>query len=115
MNPLQRTLIEKTRNDIGLEYIEASDMHCVSLASVRRVNCELDSLTEAGMAVTYGFATVPSLLQGTTNLAHHRLMLKETPSLYRSGSLEGVVIRHDSIHWCEARAKLVRTDFTQAI
>jgi len=67
------------------------------------------------LAETYGFATVPCLLQGTTSLDHLKLMLKETPSRYRSGSLEGVVIRHDSQDWCEARAKLVRPDFTQAI
>jgi hypothetical protein len=29
--------------------------------------------------------------------------------------LEGVVIRRDGMDWSEARAKLVRADFTQAI
>jgi ATP-dependent RNA circularization protein (DNA/RNA ligase family) len=67
------------------------------------------------LAETYGFATVPCLLQGSTSLDQLKVMLKETPSRYRSGSLEGVVIRQDSEHWCEARAKLVRPDFTQAI
>ena len=36
-------------------------------------------------------------------------------SHYREGSLEGVVIRNESTEWCDARAKLVRPDFTQAI
>jgi ATP-dependent RNA circularization protein (DNA/RNA ligase family) len=67
------------------------------------------------LAETYGFVTVPCLWQGSTTFEHLKLMLKETPSRYRSGSLEGVVIRHDSQDWCEARAKLVRPDFTQAI
>ncbi len=67
------------------------------------------------LAEIYGFATVPCLLQGTTTLDHLKVMLKETPSCYRSGSLEGVVIRQDSELWCEARAKLVHPDFTQAI
>lgn len=37
------------------------------------------------------------------------------PSHYRAGALEGVVIRRESPEWCEARAKLVRPDFAQAI
>lgn len=67
------------------------------------------------LAETYGFATVPSLYQGLATLDQLKTMLKETPSRYRSGCLEGVVIRHDSNDWSEARAKLVRPDFTQAI
>jgi hypothetical protein len=39
----------------------------------------------------------------------------ETPSHYRTGALEGVVIRRESADWCETRAKLVLPDFTQAI
>ncbi len=67
------------------------------------------------LAETYGFATVPRLYEGLATLDQLKAMLQETPSRYRSGSLEGVVIRHDSENWCEARAKLVRSDFTQAI
>lgn len=67
------------------------------------------------LAEAYGLSTVPCLLQGTTTLDHLKVMIKETPSRFRSGSLEGVVIRHDSQDCCEARAKLVRHDFTQAI
>ena len=67
------------------------------------------------LAEAFGFATVPCLFQGSTTLEQLKAMLQDTPSHYRSGSLEGVVIRRDSEHWCEARAKLVRPDFTQAI
>ena len=68
------------------------------------------------LAETYGFATVSCLHQGiVTTLDQLKAMLKEIPSRYRSGSPEGVVIRHDSKHWSEARAKLLRPDFTQAI
>ena len=67
------------------------------------------------LAQTYGFATVPCLLKWRVSLDQLKITLKETPSHYRSGSMEGVVIRQDSDDWCEARAKLVRPDFTQAI
>jgi hypothetical protein len=29
--------------------------------------------------------------------------------------MEGIVVRRESDDWCEARAKLVRPDFTQAM
>jgi hypothetical protein len=38
MNPLQRTLIEKTGNDNGFEHVVASDASCVTLASARHAN-----------------------------------------------------------------------------
>lgn len=62
-----------------------------------------------------GLMTVPLVLQGTTTVAALRQLVTATPSKYRTGALEGVVIRRESVEWCEARAKLVRPDFTQAI
>lgn len=38
MNPLQRTLIEKTGNDNGFEHVVASDVSGVTLASARHAN-----------------------------------------------------------------------------
>ncbi len=62
-----------------------------------------------------GLVTVPLVLQGTTTVAALRQLVTATSSSYRTGALEGVVIRRESVEWCEARAKLVRPDFTQAI
>lgn len=62
-----------------------------------------------------GLVTVPLVLRGTTTVAALRLLVTATPSNYRTGALEGLVIRRESVEWCEARAKLVRPDFTQAI
>lgn len=44
MNPLQRTLIEKTGNDNGFEHVVASDVNCVTLASARHANRALVGL-----------------------------------------------------------------------
>lgn len=44
MNPLQRTLIEKTGNDNGFEHVVASDTRGVTLASARHANRALVSL-----------------------------------------------------------------------
>lgn len=67
------------------------------------------------LASRAGVVTVPKVLQGKTTTSALRLLIANTPSHYRQGPLEGVVIRRESPDWCEARAKLVRPDFTQAI
>jgi len=67
------------------------------------------------LASRAGLVTVPQLLCGKTTVAALKEMVASIASRYREGALEGVVIRRESSEWCEARAKLVRTDFTQAM
>ena len=67
------------------------------------------------LAADCGLATVPTLFRGRQTLAGLMAMLDTTPSRYRSGMLEGVVVRQESELWCDARTKLVRPDFTQTI
>jgi ATP-dependent RNA circularization protein (DNA/RNA ligase family) len=59
--------------------------------------------------------TVPQVSRGRTSLPDLKQLVISTPSHYRAGPLEGIVIRRESSAWCESRAKLVRPDFTQAI
>lgn len=67
------------------------------------------------LAFSAGLATVPQVTCGKTTVAALKQQVLTVPSHYRTGPLEGVVIRRESAKWCEARAKLVRSDFTQAI
>lgn len=67
------------------------------------------------LATEYGLASVPTLYRGQCTMAKLKAMLDECPSRYRQGALEGVVIRKENATWCQARAKLVRSDFTQTI
>jgi hypothetical protein len=67
------------------------------------------------LAATLGLATVPRLLEGRCTLPQLKDVLSHQQSHFRKGTLEGVVIRRESADWCEARAKLVRPDFTQDI
>jgi len=68
------------------------------------------------LAVEAGLFTVPLVSSGSITLQTLKQLVMHTPSRYRAGlPLEGVVVRRDSGKWCEARAKLVRPDFTQAI
>lgn len=62
-----------------------------------------------------GLKTAPQMLYGTTTVTSLKQLVTTASSRYRNGALEGVVIRRESTEWCEARAKLVRPDFTQAI
>ncbi len=61
MNPLQRTLIEKTGNDNGFEHVVASDVSCVTLASARHANRALVGLEGGAYQVRFQ-AVSPSLL-----------------------------------------------------
>lgn len=63
-----------------------------------------------------GLATVPLLQpESCHRLAHLRRDLEALRSHFHPGPPEGVVLRHDDGEWCLARAKLVRSGFTQAI
>ncbi len=73
------------------------------------------SLRRNALASGAGLVTVPEVLHGKTSLTALKQLLATKPSHYREGPLEGVVIRRDSPELCEARAKLVRPDFTQAM
>lgn len=67
------------------------------------------------LASRAGLVTVPPVLHGKATVAALKHLVATQQSHYREGPLEGVVIRRESSEWCEARAKLVRPDFTQAI
>lgn len=66
-------------------------------------------------AAQHGFTVVPQLAAGRLDMAQLRNLVSGTPSRFRDGPLEGVVLRQQNSDWLLARAKLVRSDFTQAI
>jgi ATP-dependent RNA circularization protein (DNA/RNA ligase family) len=67
------------------------------------------------LASSAGLVMVPQVLHGKTTVTALKQLVATKQSHYREGPLEGVVIRRESADWCDARAKLVRPDFTQAI
>ncbi len=62
-----------------------------------------------------GIASVPPLFSGKLTPAELIQLLRTSTSRYRAGAPEGLVVRKESALWCEARAKLVRPEFTQTI
>lgn len=67
------------------------------------------------LASSAGLSTVPQVMRGKATVDQLKKLVADSVSRYRQGPLEGVVIRCESADWCEARAKLVRADFTQSI
>ncbi len=67
------------------------------------------------LAKTLELSVVPQVLHGRTTLDDLKKLLFAQPSHYRQGPPEGVVIRRETADGCQARAKLVRPDFTQNI
>lgn len=62
-----------------------------------------------------GLKTIFEIKRGHTDLSSLEQLVLNTPSHYRDGKIEGIVIRSNSTEWTEKRAKLVHPDFTQAI
>lgn len=66
-------------------------------------------------AAKLGLMTVPRLHAGLVDMHQLQEWVHAKHSQFRQGPLEGLVIRRENGDWLEQRAKLVRTDFTQAI
>jgi ATP-dependent RNA circularization protein (DNA/RNA ligase family) len=67
------------------------------------------------LAGAIGIPIVPQLSCGRTTLAALTALINTRRSYFGAATLEGVVIRREDRDFLEARAKLVRADFTQAI
>lgn len=67
------------------------------------------------LAASLGIKLVPRVLKGHTSLPELTAWVQTRGSHYRQGELEGVVIRREDADWLQARAKLVRPGFVQAI
>ncbi|QOJ09358.1 RNA ligase family protein [Nitrosomonas sp. H1_AOB3] len=67
------------------------------------------------LAQELNISTVPLLKRAKVTRDQLIRLLDDTCSRYRSGKVEGIVIRCDSPLWCENRAKLVNREFVQTI
>jgi ATP-dependent RNA circularization protein (DNA/RNA ligase family) len=67
------------------------------------------------LAEMAGLAKVREIQRGRTSLPELNRLVATATSQFRNGPMEGIVVRRESDDWCEARAKLVRPDFTQAM
>lgn len=66
-------------------------------------------------ATEAGIALVPELMRGRFQLSQLLADLETRQSRFSDALVEGFVLRRDIGDWCDARGKIVRADFTQAI
>lgn len=99
----------------SLDYAALPDWFSLFDVYDRSVGRFWSSSRRNALAAAAGLATVPQVARGTQTVAALERLVQATKSRYRQGPLEGLVVRRESAEWCEARAKLVRADFTQAI
>ena len=62
-----------------------------------------------------GIPGIETVLHGHTRVVDLMALIATGNSRYRDGPMEGVVVRAEDAEWLIARAKLVRSDFTQSI
>jgi len=67
------------------------------------------------LAQVAGLIVVPTVVRGRRSIGLLKDVLATQSSRFRQGPLDGLVVRGESVDWCESRAKLVRADFTQNI
>lgn len=99
----------------SLDYPALPDWFLLFDVYSRKAKKFFSSTRRNALAVRAGLTSVHQVLHGHITLDALTRLVSTTSSRYRSGPLEGVVIRCESVDWCEARVKLVRAQFTQAI
>jgi ATP-dependent RNA circularization protein (DNA/RNA ligase family) len=67
------------------------------------------------LAIAHGFATVSTVARGQFTVQELVSMVRERPSAFRDGPLEGLVVRTEDGDWTAARAKLVHPAFVQSM
>lgn len=99
----------------SLDYAALPDWYLLFDVYDRDVERFWSTARRNALAQTAGLATVREITRGPASLAGLKQLVTSTPSRFRDGPMEGIVIRRESGDWCDTRAKLVRPDFTQAI
>ncbi len=111
MNPLQRTLIEKTGNDNGFEHVVASDASCVTLASARHANRALVSLE--GSAYHVRFETASQSLMPELQRSFPAKQVANTFRVATEAELAGLLRRAASLS--RALPSQATNDYQQAV
>jgi ATP-dependent RNA circularization protein (DNA/RNA ligase family) len=99
----------------SVQYDRLPDWFIVFDLFDRRENKFASTRRRDVFAERVGLAVVSELQRGRTTLAALKLRLIQERSRYRTGPVEGFVIRRETVDWLTARAKLVHPDFVQSI
>lgn len=99
----------------SIEYENLPDWYIVFDVYDRKTKRFWSTIRRNILAAQFNLSVVPRLLQGRISLKSLNELLHVQSSAFRTGPIEGLVIRHESNEWLESRAKLVHPYFVQAI
>nr|WP_246545470.1 RNA ligase family protein [Pelotalea chapellei] len=99
----------------SLEYDRLSDWLLVFDIYDRQEQRFWKSARRNALADQLGLKVVPKVFCGKATVELLKELLHKHSSSFRNGPMEGIVVRYESGDWLCERAKLVRSDFTQAI
>ena len=99
----------------SLDYVELPDWFLAFDVYDRVERRFWSTIRRNGLAGNLGISTVPLVFTGHTTLENLKMLVLREQSHFRSGLLEGIVIRRECGDGLKSRAKLVHPNFTQAI
>jgi len=99
----------------SLDYSELPDWWLLFDIYDRKNQSFWSTVRRNAWASNYGFTSVPILYCGRATYASLKVVVNTSESRFRTGGIEGVVIRSENDSTILVRAKLVRPDFLQAI
>ena len=99
----------------SLDYLSLPDWWLIFDVYDRAMGMFWSSTRRNIWARSAGVAIAPCLFQGQASIQDLEIMLRNSPSSYRPGPMEGLVVRKEGKVQLFARAKLVNATFTQNI
>ena len=99
----------------SLDYSDLPDWFLVFDIYDRREGKFWNTARRDELTKQLGLCFAPTIYAGQTTLERLKEIVVQERSRFRSGSLEGIIVRREDGLWLESRAKLVHPDFTQAI
>ena len=99
----------------SLDYSELPDWWLLFDIYDRREQRFWSTARRNDWAAALGLSTVPEVHRGIVDLQDLVQLTERTSSRYRNGGVEGLIVRSENALWLHARAKLVRSDFTQRL
>ena len=99
----------------SLDYNELPDWYMVFDVWDRVAKRFWSTPRRDALATRLGLALVPCIYRGKARMSDLQSLLEKSMSRYRCGPPEGIVVRSEDAQWTLARAKLVRSEFTQTI
>ncbi len=121
------TILAKTLNDHlilfgewctarhSLDYCDLPDWFLAFDIYDRREGKFWNTVRRNALVQQLALSPVPTVFTGETDLKRLKDLVIQGRSRFRTGSMEGIVVRRENALWLESRAKLIHPTFARAI